>query len=181
MAKFHDALTPELTAFIARQKVFFVASNAPEGRLNLSPKGLDSLRVLDPNTVAYLDLTGSGAETAAHLKVDPRLTLMLCSFSAEALILRLYGRGEAISPGDPAWAGLAPLFPSYPGTRQIIRLQVESLQTSCGAGLPLMGYAGERGTLTEWARKKGEDGMAEYRRQKNAVSIDGLPTGLGEA
>lgn len=180
MAKFYDALTPELSAFIARQKVFFVATNAPGGRLNLSPKGLDSLRVLDPNRVAYLDLTGSGAETAAHLKVDPRLTLMLCSFSAEALILRLYGRGEAISPGDTAWDELAPRFPDHPGARQIIRLQVESLQTSCGAGLPLMGYAGERGTLTEWARKKGEDGMAQYRREKNAVSIDGLPTGLGQ-
>ncbi len=178
MARFYPALTPELTEFIARQKVFFVATNAPEGRINLSPKGLDSLRVLDVNTVAYLDLTGSGAETIAHIRVDPRMTLMLCSFAAEALILRLYGRAEAIGPRDTAWPELSVRFPSHPGARQIIRLRVDSLQTSCGAGLPLMGYAGERGTLTEWARKKGEDGIAEYRKQKNAVSIDGLPTGL---
>jgi hypothetical protein len=180
MAKFFDALLPEHAAFIARQKVFFVATQAPGGRINLSPKGLDSLRVLDGNSVAYIDLTGSGAETAAHLRVDPRLTLMLCSFSADPLILRLYGRGESIRPGEPRWAELAPRFPDHPGARQIVVLHVESLQTSCGAGLPLMGYAGERGSLTEWARKKGEDGIAEYRRAKNARSIDGLETGFGE-
>jgi hypothetical protein len=180
MAKFFDALLPEHTAFIARQKVFFVATQAPGGRINLSPKGLDSLRVLDDKTVAYLDLTGSGAETAAHLRVDPRLTLMLCSFSADALILRLYGWGESVRPGEPRWTELAGDFPEYPGARQIVVLHVESLQTSCGAGLPLMGYAGERGSLTEWARKKGTDGIAEYRRAKNARSIDGLETGFGE-
>lgn len=180
MAKFFDTLAPEHTAFIARQKVFFVATQAPGGRINLSPKGLDSLRVLDDRTVAYLDLTGSGAETAAHLRVDPRMTLMLCSFSTDALILRLYGKGESVRPGDARWAELAHLFPEYPGTRQFVVLNVESVQTSCGAGLPLMGYAGERGTLTEWARKKGEDGITEYRRLKNARSIDGLPTGFGD-
>ena len=179
MAKFFDRLQPEHRDFIARQKVFFVATQAPGGRINLSPKGLDSLRVLDDQTVAYIDLTGSGAETAAHLRVDPRMTLMLCSFSAEALILRLYGQGESVLPGKPRWDELVALFPAFPGVRQIVVLHANSVQTSCGAGLPLMGYAGERGTLTEWARKKGEDGMAEYRRMKNAVSIDGLPTGLG--
>lgn len=178
MAKFFESLLPEHTTFIARQKVFFVATQAPGGRINLSPKGLDSLRVLDERTVAYLDLTGSGAETAAHLRVDPRMTLMLCSFAADALILRLYGRGESVRPRDPRWSQLAPGFPEYPGARQVVLLHVESVQTSCGAGLPLMGYAGERGTLAEWARKKGEEGIAEYRRQKNAISIDGLPTGL---
>ncbi len=180
MAKFFDALSPEHTAFIARQKVFFVATQAPEGRINLSPKGLDSLRVLDDRTVAYLDLTGSGAETAAHLRVDPRLTLMLCSFSVDPLVLRLYGKGESILPADARWNALATRFPEHPGARQIVRLHVESVQTSCGFGLPLMGYAGERGSLTEWARKKGEAGVAEYRREKNAVSIDGLETGFGE-
>ncbi len=180
MAKFFDTLLPEHAAFIARQKVFFVATQAPGGRINLSPKGLDSLRVLDERSVAYLDLTGSGAETAAHLRVDPRLTLMLCGFGVEALILRLYGKGESVRPDDARWAELAPLYPEYPGIRQFVVLHVESVQTSCGAGLPLMGYAGERGTLTEWARKKGEDGIAEYRRAKNARSIDGLPTGFAE-
>jgi predicted pyridoxine 5'-phosphate oxidase superfamily flavin-nucleotide-binding protein len=180
MAKFFNALAPEHTAFIARQKVFFVATQAPGGRINLSPKGLDSLRVLDDRTVAYLDLTGSGAETAAHLRVDPRMTLMLCSFGIDALILRLYGKGESVRSADARWAGLAARFPEYPGTRQFVVLHVASVQTSCGAGLPLMGYAGERGTLTEWARKKGPEGIAEYRRQKNARSIDGLETGFGE-
>jgi hypothetical protein len=178
MAKFYEALTPELTAFIRKQKLFFVATTAPDARINLSPKGLDSLRVLDDHTLAYLDLTGSSAETAAHLRVDPRMTMMFCSFSAEALLLRVYGQGESVLPRDKRWAELAPLFPDHPGARQIVVLRVESLHTSCGEGVPLMGYAGERGTLTAWARKKGADGIAEYRREKNANSIDGLPTGL---
>ncbi|MBI5331649.1 MAG: pyridoxamine 5'-phosphate oxidase family protein [Betaproteobacteria bacterium] len=180
MAKFFAALTPEHRAFIARQKVFFVATAAAGARISLSPKGLDCLRVLDERTVAYLDLTGSGAETAAHLRADPRMTLMFCSFSADALILRLYGQGESVRPDDARWAELAPQFPDLPGARQIVLLHVESLQTSCGAGLPLMGYAGERGSLTEWLRKKGPEGVAQYQREKNAVSIDGLPTGLGD-
>jgi len=178
MAKFYAALTPELAAFIGKQKVFFVATAAPGARINLSPNGLDSLRVLDEHTLAYLDLTGSSAETAAHLRADPRMTLMFCSFAADALLLRIYGQGEGIPPRDPRWGELRALFPEHPGARQIVLLRVASAQTSCGAGVPLMGYAGERGTLSEWARKKGEDGMAEYRREKNARSIDGLPTGL---
>jgi hypothetical protein len=179
MARFYPELNDSHRSFIERQHIFFTATAPASGRINLSPKGLDSLRVLDDRTVAYLDLTGSGAETAAHLRVDPRMTLMLCSFSVDALILRLYGKGESVRTGDARWAELVPLFPEYPGTRQFVVLHVESVQTSCGAGLPLMGYAGERGTLTDWARKKGEDGIAEYRRQKNAISIDGLPTGFG--
>jgi hypothetical protein len=178
MAKFYSALTAELMAFIRKQKVFFVATAAPGARINLSPKGLDSLRVLDEHTLAYLDLTGSSAETAAHLRVDPRMTMMFCSFAADALLLRVYGQGEGVLPRDPRWTALRALFPEHPGVRQIVILEVESAQTSCGAGVPLLGYAGERGTLSEWARKKGEDGMAEYRREKNARSIDGLATGL---
>ena len=178
MAKFYPALTPELTAFIHKQKVFFVATAAPGARINLSPKGLDSLRVLDAHTLAYLDLTGSSAETAAHLRTAPRMTMMFCSFSADALLLRIYGQGESVLPRDPGWAELRALFPEHPGARQIVLMQVESAQTSCGAGVPLMGYAGERGSLSEWAHKKGKAGLAEYRREKNALSIDGLPTGL---
>jgi hypothetical protein len=178
MAKFYAALTSDLMAFIRKQKVFFVATAAPGARINLSPKGLDSLRVLDEHTLAYLDLTGSSAETAAHLRTAPRMTMMFCSFAADALILRVYGQGESVLPSDPRWAELRALFPEHPGARQIVVLQVESAQTSCGAGVPLMGYAGERGTLSEWARKKGEDGLAQYRREKNARSIDGLDTGL---
>lgn len=178
MAKFYPALTPELTAFLQKQPVFFIATSAPDARINLSPKGLDSLRVLDEHTLGYVDLTGSSAETAAHLRVDPRMTMMFCSFSVDALILRLYGRGESILANTPRWAEWAPLFPSYPGARQIVLLHIDSLQTSCGAGAPMLDYAGERGTLTEWARKKGDAGIAQYQREKNALSIDGLPTGL---
>jgi hypothetical protein len=163
---------------IQKQHVFFVATTAPDARINLSPKGLDSLRVLDEHTVGFVDLTGSSAETAAHLRVDARMTMMFCSFAVDALILRLYGRGESILPGTPRWAEMAPRFPRFPGARQIVLLHIDSLQTSCGAGVPMLGYAGERGTLTEWARKKGDAGIAQYQREKNAVSIDGLPTGL---
>lgn len=178
MAKFYESLTPELMAFIRAQPLFFVATAAPGGRINLSPKGLDSLRVLDARTLAYLDLTGSSAETAAHLRVDPRMTMMFCGFGGEALLLRVYGQGEGILPRDPRWTEWRERFPNHPGARQIVVLRVESAQTSCGAGVPLMDHVGERGTLTAWAQKKGEDGMAEYRREKNARSIDGLPTGL---
>lgn len=178
MAKLYESLNPDLTAFILRQKLFFVATTAPGARINLSPKGLDSLRVLDAATLAYVDVTGSSAETAAHLKVDPRMTLMFCSFTADPLLLRVYGHGESVLPGSARWAALAPLFPDYAGARQIVVLQVSSAQTSCGMGVPLMDYVGERETLVQWAEKKGEAGLAQYRREKNAVSIDGLPTGL---
>lgn len=179
MAKFFEMLNPELIEFIARQKIFFVASAPNAGRVNLSPKGGDSLRVLGPKTVAYLDFTGSGAETAAHIRENGRLTLMFCAFDGEPLTLRLYGQGEVVRPELPAWAGLKAHFPDYIGARQIVLLHVDSLQTSCGAGVPLFGYAGERGELLEWAEKKGEAGLREYRQQKNRLSIDGLPTGLG--
>lgn len=180
MAKFYDALTPELIELIARQKIFFVASAPNAGRVNVSPKGLDSLRVLDPKTVAYLDLTGSSAEIAAHIRENGRLTLMFCTFEGSPLILRLYGQGEIVLPESPGWSGLKVHFPDYVGMRQIVVLHIDSLQTSCGAGVPLFDYAGERSELLDWAQKKGEDGLREYRQQKNRISIDGLPTGLGE-
>jgi hypothetical protein len=178
MAKLYDTLNPDLTAFIQRQKIFFVATTAPEARINLSPKGLDSLRVLDASTLAYVDVTGSSAETAAHLRADARMTLMFCSFTADPLLLRVYGRGESVLPGSARWDELAPGFSDYFGARQIVVLHVTSAQTSCGTGVPLMDYVGQRGTLVKWAEKKGEAGLAQYRQEKNAVSIDGLPTGL---
>lgn len=180
MAKFYPALDDNLKAFIARQHIFFVATAAQDGRINLSPKGLDSLRVLDDKRVAYLDLTGSGNETAAHLLADGRMTLMFCAFEGDHLILRLYGQGRAIKPDDPEWATLAPKFPTLPGTRQITLLDIESLQTSCGAGVPLYAYTGEREALLRWVEKKGEQGVRDYQYEKNRVSIDGLPTGLFE-
>lgn len=180
MAKFIEQLSPDLIGFIGRQKIFFVATAPQAGRVNVSPKGMDSLRVLGPKTVAYLDLTGSGAETAAHIRDNGRLTLMFCAFEGEPLILRVYGQGEVVRPGLPAWVELKPKFPDIPGARQIILLHVDSVQTSCGFGVPLFDYAGERSLLVDWAQKKGEAGLREYRQQKNRLSIDGLPTGLGE-
>ena len=180
MAKFFEQLTPELAEFIGRQKLFFVATAPKAGRVNVSPKGMDSLRVLGPKTVAYLDLTGSGAETAAHVRENGRLTLMCCALDGAPLILRLYGQGEVVRPELPAWPALRAKFPDIPGARQIMLLHIDSVQTSCGFGIPLFDYAGERSTLLDWADKKGETGLREYWQAKNRLSIDGLPTGLGD-
>jgi hypothetical protein len=178
MAQFYDQLKDKLIDFIKRQPIYFVATATGTGRINLSPKGADTLRVLNEKTVAYLDLTGSGAETSAHILADGRLTMMLCSFDNDPLILRLYGRGEVIRPNDVKWADLIGNFTQLPGQRQIIVLHIESLQTSCGFAVPKMTLVEPRPTLTDWAAKKGDEAIAEYRAKKNAVSIDGLPTGL---
>ncbi len=183
MAKQFPALLAKHRSFIGRQPVFFVASAAGEGRINLSPKGLDPLRVIDDRTVCYLDRTGSGAEVAAHLGVDGRLTLMLCAFAGPPLILRLYGRGESLRRGGADYDRLlAEVFGGAepPGARQIVRLDIDLVQTSCGFGVPLMDPVGERPSLDRWAEAQGEEGLAEYRRAKNALSLDGLPTGLVE-
>ncbi len=174
MAKFYPSLSPELSAFIRAQHIFFTASAAPNGRINLSPKGLQSLRVIDAKQVAYLDLTGSGAETAAHIKADGRLTLMFCSFEGAPLILRLYGKGRLVRPQDAQWESLHGLFPPLPGARQIVILDIESVQTSCGFGVPIYEYQDERSELIHWAVKKGEGGLRLYRDEKNRRSIDGL-------
>lgn len=181
MADMHPALNEDLRAFIARQHLFFTASSASEGRINLSPKGLDSLRCLDDHTVAYLDLTGSGNETAAHMRADGRITLMFCSFDTQPLILRLYGRGRVIRTRDADWATWSTHFPPLVGARQIVVVTVESVQTSCGYGVPLYRYEGERNTLLRWAEKKGPHGLAEYWQRKNQISLDGLPTALLES
>jgi len=180
MARFYPALEDRHREFIAAQKLFFTATGTPRSRLNLSPKGMDSLRVIDPQRVAYLDLTGSGNETAAHLKHDGRMTLMWCSFDADPLILRLYGRGRSVRRQDAEWRELRGHFPGLPGERQIILLEIESVQTSCGYAVPRYTYDGERDTLARWAEKKGAVGLLDYWREKNQVSIDGLPTGLLE-
>lgn len=183
MAKFYDRLTPDLQAFIERQHLFFTATAPPEGRINLSPKGMDTFRCLDDRTVGYLDLTGSGNETAAHLQADAscqRMTIMFCSFDAEPLILRLYGQGRVVRPRDRAWAQWYPHFASTPGERQIVILSVESVQTSCGFGVPCYGYQGDRPTLRHWAQRKGAAGLHDYWVNKNQTSIDGLPTHLLE-
>ncbi|WNG40669.1 pyridoxamine 5'-phosphate oxidase family protein [Archangium minus] len=181
MAKQFPQLEPAHREFIQRQRVFFTASAAATGHVNLSPKGLDALRVLGEKSVAYLDLTGSGNETAAHLLADGRLTLMFCAFEGPPLILRLYGRGRAVRRGSAEYTrllasdfgGVEPL-----GARQIIVLDIDLVQTSCGYGVPLFEYTSERPTLTKWAEAKGPEGLDTYRRKKNVRSLDGLPTGL---
>jgi hypothetical protein len=180
MAKFFDTLLPEHTVFIARQKVFFVATQAPGGRINLSPKGLDSLRVLDDHTVAYLDLTGSGAETAAHLRVDPRLTLMLCGFGVEALILRLYGKGESVRPATPAGPNSPPCSPNTPAPASSWCCMWNPCRPPAAPACPSWATPASGAPSRSGRSKKGEDGIAEYRRARNARSIDGLPTGFGE-
>lgn len=181
MGKRYDGIDESLREFILRQKMFFVGTAASRGRVNVSPKGLDTLRILDPNRVMWLNLTGSGNETAAHLLENDRMTLMFCAFDGEPTILRLYGRARAIHPGDAGWDGFIGRFPSLPGARQLIEMDVEFAQTSCGMGVPLFDYAGERGALERWAERKGEEGIRRYWRERNRFSIDGRPTGMDES
>jgi hypothetical protein len=179
MARRHDAIDAKLKDFIAAQKIFFVATAGSEGRVNLSPKGLDgTFAVLGPRRVAFLNLTGSGNETAAHLRLNDRITLMFCAFSGQPNILRLYGTAKAIHTRAPGWEELAKVFSDLPGKRQIIDVAVEEIISSCGFGVPLMEFAGQRDTLVKWAEKKGDEGIRAYWREKNALSMDGLPTGL---
>ena len=180
MAKVFDTLPDDLADFIREQHVFFVASAplAAEGHVNLSPKGMDCLRVLTPNRVAYLDLTGSGNETSAHVAENGRITLMWCAFSGPPRILRLFGQGRTVLPASADWVELRPLFPGYPGTRQIMVAEVDRVQTSCGFGVPLMTYTGERDALVKYAETTGEVGLARYRQETNAISMDGLPAPL---
>lgn len=182
MAKFYSELNEDLQKFISQQKLFFTATAPVSGRINLSPKGIDTFRCIDNKTVAYLDLTGSGNETAAHLNSqdESRMTIMFCSFSEKPLILRLYGRGRAIAPRHKEWESFYALFEPTPGERQIIVLNIDSVQTSCGHGVPLYEFKAERPTLIEWAKKKGEQGLADYWREKNQKSIDGIPTNIFE-
>jgi hypothetical protein len=175
MADFTDALTEKHIAMIAAQPVFFVATAAAEGRINLSPKGYDAFRVLSPTRVAYLDLGGSGNETHAHLAADGRITVMFCNFQQPALILRIYGRGRAVLPQDAEWAALSAHFTLLPGTRQIFDISVESVQTSCGYGVPLMHLETERETLVKYHRQA-DPAQWEAKTAGLTRSIDGLPT-----
>ncbi len=181
MAKVLDRITDELQAFIAAQPLFFVAS-APlsaAGHINLSPKGLDSFRILSPRRVAYLDLTGSGNETSAHLQENGRITFMFCAFQEPPKILRLYGQGKVVLPSMAEWVTLIDQFLPLPGARQLIVADIDRVQTSCGFGVPLMEPVGQRQTLLQWAKKKGTEKLQAYQQEQNATSIDGLPTPLG--
>lgn len=182
MGKVLDQITPELREFIAAQPLFFVGS-APlsgDGHINLSPKGLDCFRVLTPHRVGYLDLTGSGNETSAHLLENGRITFMFCAFGGAPNIVRLYGRGRVILPTNAEWEALHPLFTPLAGARQIIVAEIERVQESCGFGVPRMDLIEPRDTLVRWAETKGEAGLEDYRTQKNLTSMDGLPTPLSE-
>jgi len=172
-----DSIDDDLAAWIVAQPVFFVATapTGADGHLNLSPKGYDTLRVLDPNTVAYLDLTGSGVETIAHLRENGRITLMICAFEGPPRIVRLYGTGDVVLPGDPEWTELVGHFGARAGARAVIRTRVERLSSSCGYSVPFMTLVGERPTLDQWAGRKSASELDDYRAAKNAVSIDGLP------
>jgi hypothetical protein len=178
MAQQFDQITDRHRAFIERQPMFFVATAARDGRVNVSPKGLDSLRVVDPRRVVWLNGTGSGNETAAHLLDINRMTIMFCSFVREPLILRLYGAARTVQPGDADWDELAGLFPPLHGARQVYDVEVDLVLTSCGYGVPLMETVGQRDLMDAWAVKKGPDGVAAYWAEKNTSSIDGLPTGI---
>jgi len=183
MGKQFPAMLPEHEAFIRKQHLFFVgtAPLSAEGHVNLSPKGYDTLRILSANRAAYLDLTGSGNETSAHLRENGRVTVMFCAFEGPPNILRLYGRGTVVLPGTDEWETLIPLFDPLPGARQLIVVDIHKVQTSCGYAVPFMEYTGERETLRRWADQKGRDGLEQYWEEKNSRSIDGMPTPLGQA
>ncbi|MGV6849910.1 MAG: pyridoxamine 5'-phosphate oxidase family protein [Marinibacterium sp.] len=178
MARQFDHITDDQRDFVAAQHIFFVATAGPAGRVNLSPKGQDSLRILSPDRVIWMNLTGSGNETAGHLLENPRMTLMWCSFGARPLIYRIYGTARATHETDAGWDDLAAHFPPQTGARQVYDLSVEMTQTSCGYAVPLMDFASEREVLTHWAEDKGRDGIRQYWAERNAVTIDGKPTGV---
>jgi len=173
----NTTIEPPVAAFIRAQHVFFVATAPlkPDGLINLSPKGLDTFTILDERTVAYLDLTGSGVETIAHLKENGRIVVMFCAFEGPPKIVRLHGRGESVEPGTPDFETLLAGFAARPGTRAVIRVHVQRVSTSCGFGVPIMEHRAERSTLDDWAREKGEDGVRAYQLKKNRFSLDGLP------
>jgi hypothetical protein len=171
-------LNQTLCDFIERQSLFFVATAAPQGRVNLSPKGLDTLKMLDERRIVWLSLSGSGNETAAHLTLSDRMTLMFCAFSGDAMILRVYGHAKVVHPRDEAWSVLSGLFPPMAGSRQIFDLAIDLVQTSCGSGVPFMDFRAERGTteLLPFYEAMDEAQLCDYWRRKNTLSIDGEPT-----
>lgn len=178
MGKLYTELDPGSIKFITEQKVFFVATAPKDGTINLSPKGIESFKVIDNKRVIWLNLTGSGNETAAHLLDNKRITVMFCAFEGKPNILRIYGKARSIYPKDPSWTELIKLFPALPGTRQLIDIQIDHIQNSCGMGVPVLKFQNERNELIRWAEKKGEEEIKKYWEEKNKISIDGNPTGI---
>ncbi|WP_154795995.1 pyridoxamine 5'-phosphate oxidase family protein [Occultella kanbiaonis] len=181
MATRYDTIEPQLLRFIERQQMFFVATAAADGRVNVSPKGLDAFRVLGPSRVVWLNGSGSGNETAAHTALDPRITIMFCAFEGKPWILRLYGTARMVQPGDDDWDELIDLFPPMLGARQVYDVTVTECQTSCGFGVPLYDFVGQRDLMHSWADRRGPEGLARYQREKNATSIDGFDAHLPES
>jgi len=178
MGKQFEAISDRHVEFITAQKMFFVGTATADSRVNVSPKGMDAFRVLDANRVAWLNVTGSGNETSAHVQRHPRMTIMFCAFDGPPMILRLYGTAKVIHPIDPAWRELSPKFALLPGARQIFDLEVDLVKTSCGMAVPLMSYLEDRTLLADWAVKKGAAGVKQYWAEKNQQSIDGLTTDI---
>lgn len=178
MGKEHSQITLEHKEFIENQKLFFVCTSPLDanGHINLSPKGFDCFRVLSPTRVGYLDIVGSGNETSAHLLENGRITFMFCAFDGPPKILRLYGMGKTVLPGDDEWKELSEQFTILPATRQIIVVDISKVKSSCGFGIPLYEYTGDRDHAFKWAEKKGPEGLEEYKKEKNRVSLDGLQT-----
>ena len=177
MGKLFSELDDDLREFIARQHLFFVATAplAADGHVNLSPKGLDTFRILGPTRIAYLDLTGSGVETIAHLRENGRITILFCAFEGRPRIVRLYGRGYTVEPTDAEWPTVAAGFPALSGVRSVIVMDVDRIADSCGYAVPRYEFVGDRPQLLDWADKKGAEGLLAYQAQKNRTSIDGLP------
>ncbi len=180
MGKKLTALTPELIEFIKEQKIFFVGTAMKEGTVNISPKGMDSFRVLGPNKIIWLNVTGSGNETATHIRESNRMTIMFCAFEGKPMILRLYGQATAYHVADQKFKEHVSQFPPIAGSRQIFEMDVDLVQTSCGMAVPYMDFKEERTQLNDWAEKQGEEGLIKYRKEKNMISLDGHPTGLIE-
>ena len=178
MGKQYTALSERLIEFITQQKVFFVGTATADSRVNVSPKGMDSLRILGANRVAWLNVTGSGNETSAHVQLNSRMTIMFCAFEGAPLILRLYGTAKVVHKNDAEWNALFPLFEPLAGTRQIFDLTVDLVQTSCGMGVPNYSYEGDRELLKDWAVKKGDEGLKMYWEEKNQISLDSIPTNI---
>ena len=178
MAQRYPKLSDTHIDFISHQKVFFVGTVTAESRVNVSPKGMDSLHVLSSRRVAWLNVTGSGNETSAHVQHHPRMTLMFCAFEGPPVILRLYGTATVVHQGDAEWRELVSLFPPLPGARQIFDVTLDLVQTSCGMAVPYLSYAGDRELLNEWAAKKGEEGLQQYREEENQFSLDDIPTNI---
>jgi len=177
MGALHDGITPELSEWIQRQHMFFVATApiASDGLINCSPKGMDTFRILGPTEVAYLDLTGSGIETVAHVRENARIVFMFCAFDGPPKIVRFHGTGEVHVPGSSEYESLAALFPPHVGRRAIVRAHLSRISDSCGFAVPKYRYEGDRNTLARWCESKGEEALTRYRQTKNARSLDGLP------